>query len=162
MKLNASNGSIIAASLALIIVGIMIGFDVHGGFGGPDLEDRPGYVQYALEESDSITTNYGERESSEGYKFVVVSYNIVNNSYDQGILLGPSFFDLECQGVTYKYSTYTFSYPGYVSGVGEILPSGSVDTKIVYQVPSNVNLDSISVIWDGYPEDLYFERVGAS
>lgn len=111
-----------------------------------------GKITYKASTSYGFTTADGDRETPKsGSKFIIVEYTLKNVSYEDTIDANPYSLEIDVNGVRYVHDWATSDHPDYIH-LPKVTAGNSVSTVVVFEVKSTVDLDDITLVWEGYPK----------
>ncbi len=127
-------------------------------------DDKGGKVRYdyEIEIVDSFYDGTFNETPSSGNQFAIVTFTVVNDSYEDGFDTNMTIFDVDLKvgSTTYPTSFYTFLHPGYL--LTDIMVGETASFVYVYEVPSGTTVSSISVemsyIWTFDPPTMERDR----
>lgn len=146
-------GKIIVVCGCIFVAFAVFGL-VLGGMAVSESEKDKGTYTAEIFEKNKIPGGYaGIAPDTPGFKFLVASITLTNTDYSGGISLTPYRWEVQCDGISYGASFFTYMMASEATFADKTVEIGGTDKSYyVFEVPKDWNMSKCTVNWIGYPK----------
>ena len=140
--MNKKSMIIIGAILVVVIVAIAAT--------SSSVSKTDGSYNYGNMETSSTFTSYTgfSHTASPGNVFIVVDIALENQNYKNGISNNPLYFELNIDGIGYKW-------PLSSKDIVSLSIGAKITFKLAFEVPSGTDISKASVSWNGFGKVIH-------